>query len=303
MLFDAYVTVDWSAHSTPCAGKDSVWIHALRRSGAELELAGRWNPRTRLEAMRKVRHFVANSLTAGERVLVGFDFPFGYPAGFAARLDLPRDQAPWAAVWALLAREVSDDERNANDRFAVAALLNRRVTGGRRPGPFWGVPAGQATDDLRPRMDGLDYDALGLSERRLCERRARTTQPVWKLFGNGSVGGQALLGIAHLERLRRDPKLSDRTVVWPFEATDLRERPTDGQVVLAEIYPSLVPVGEGDGDLPRDALQVEAQARWFAARDEDGSLHDALEAPARLVDPQARAACLTEEGWIVGVPA
>lgn len=305
MLFDAYVTVDWSARSKPCGGKDSVWVHAARWAGRSLVTSLHRNPTTRAAAIREVRHFVANCLTAGERVLVGFDFPFGYPVGFADRLGLACDpgEAPWAAVWRLLAREVSDDARNANNRFAVAARLNRRVTGGQRPGPFWGVPAKQASEDLSMRKVGLDYGALDLAERRLCEVRATTAQPVWKLFGNGSVGGQALLGIAHLERLRRDPGLRDRTVVWPFEATDLRDRPAGGQVVLAEIYPSLVAAPAGAGAVPKDALQVEAQARWLAERDAEGRLHDALEAPARLPDPRARAACLGEEGWIVGVSA
>ena len=67
----------------------------------------------------------------GERVLLGFDFPFGYPAGFAARLGLPGP--PWRAVWDEIAGLVEDDQNNRNNRFDVAAAiqppdLGRRVS-------------------------------------------------------------------------------------------------------------------------------------------------------------------------------
>ena len=56
-------------------------------------------------------------------------------------------------------------------------------------------------------------------------------QEAWKLSGAGSVGGQALLGLAALERLRRHAVAK----VWPFQ--------TLGEArahVLAEMYPSLI---------------------------------------------------------------
>ena len=54
-----------------------------------------------------LRQFVAG----GERVLVGFDFPYGYPAGFAAALDLTGP--PWLAVWRYLVAgcRMTPDER------------------------------------------------------------------------------------------------------------------------------------------------------------------------------------------------
>ena len=70
--------------------------------------------------------------------MVGFDFPFGYPAGFAARLGL--EGPPWRAVWDEIARLIEDDEGNRNNRFEVGAEFNRRVSGGRFP--FWGCPVG-----------------------------------------------------------------------------------------------------------------------------------------------------------------
>ena len=45
-------------------------------------------------------------------------------------------------MWDLLAQLVDDRDDNANNRFEVAAELNRRVGPG--PGPFWGCPPAAA---------------------------------------------------------------------------------------------------------------------------------------------------------------
>ena len=74
-LFDAYLAVDWSASSVPKRGKDSIWL-CLKGEPPE-------NPSTRHEAMQRVREQLGQLVAEGRRVLVGFDFPYGYPSGFA----------------------------------------------------------------------------------------------------------------------------------------------------------------------------------------------------------------------------
>jgi hypothetical protein len=59
-------------------------------------------------------------------------------------------------------------------------------------------------------------------------------QPIWKLFGNGSVGGQALLGIPRLSALRNDEVLEPVFRVWPFETGF--ERCPVGQTATTESY-------------------------------------------------------------------
>ena len=86
-LFDTHIVVDWSARSRPSPvrpGKDAIWWALARTDGGEArepEYA-----RTRHEAIRRLARLMADELDAGRRVLVGFDFPFGYPAGVAGRL-------------------------------------------------------------------------------------------------------------------------------------------------------------------------------------------------------------------------
>src|SRR5947208_500317 len=41
-LFDRIVIVDWSASGTPKTGRDSIWICAVGRDGAEKRLIDRW---------------------------------------------------------------------------------------------------------------------------------------------------------------------------------------------------------------------------------------------------------------------
>src|SRR5271157_4199718 len=112
-LFDTYIIVDWSAARTPKTGRDSIWICRHRRNGETVA-----NPPTRHAALALLAEMLASAMHQGERVIAGFDFPFGYPAGFARRLGLTG--APWRAVWDEIASRVDDQPDNRNNRFEVA---------------------------------------------------------------------------------------------------------------------------------------------------------------------------------------
>ena len=116
-LFDAYLTVDWSGAASPRTGKDSIWLHLVVRRGAALESRHLSNPPTRAAATGLLLSLLQGLVTEGKRVLVGFDFPFGYPAGTAQRLGL--SGPAWRAMWDLLRQEIRDEEDNTNNRFRV----------------------------------------------------------------------------------------------------------------------------------------------------------------------------------------
>ncbi len=177
--------VDWSAAGTPKTGRDSIWICAVGRDGAEQLLE---NPPTRHAAKATLRQVLADCMRRGERVLAGFDFPFGYPAGFAAGLGLA-GSPPWRAVWDEIASLLADDERNRNNRFEVGARFNQRVSGGRFP--FWGCPASAAGPFLGA-THHHGHDGNGLAEKRLIDTWMIGAQPCWKLAYTGSVGSQVL---------------------------------------------------------------------------------------------------------------
>jgi precorrin-8X/cobalt-precorrin-8 methylmutase len=147
---------------------------------------------------------------------------------------------------------------------------------------------------LPPKRPPAAY--ANIPERRVAERYVRSAQPVWKLTGVGSVGSQAMLGIARLAALRADPRFAADIAVWPFEtsfADDLGK-----SIIITEIYPSLFPVSATDG-LPRDRAQVEVTTSRFAELDRTGLLETFLSPPAGLTTDE-RATLIAEEGWIAG---
>jgi precorrin-8X/cobalt-precorrin-8 methylmutase len=289
MMFDTFVIVDWSAATVPRTGRDSIWICWLAKDGERLE-----NPPTRHAAKSLLADWLAAAVERGERVLIGFDFPFGYPSGFAARLGL--SGPPWRAVWDEVAGLLHDTEENGNNRFKIAAGLNRRVSNGCFP--FWGRPPGFDTPFLGPKHH-RGHDNGGLAERRLVDLHIPTAQPCWKLLGAGSVGGQALTGIPVVRALRDDPRWIDRVRIWPFE-TGLQP-PEQGAVVIAEVYPSLWAISPADGE-PKDAAQVRSVARFFADSDRAGKLA-ALFAGDPSLTPEQRLRVEAEEAWTLGVTA
>jgi precorrin-8X/cobalt-precorrin-8 methylmutase len=288
-LFKTFIIVDWSAANQPKTGADSIWVCRKNPTGEIL-----FNPPTRWAARSLLAELLADAVARGERILLGCDFPFGYPAGFASRLGLPG--VPWRAVWDKIAALIKDDERNRNNRFTVAIALNRLVSNGTFP--FWACPAAQAGPHLGMKHHRLHAEH-GLAERRIIDTYVPSTQPCWKLLGTGSVGGQALTGIPVVRALRDDPRWSTAARVWPFE-TGLRPNP-DAAIVMAEVYPSLWRIVPGPNE-PKDAAQVRDVARFLAGRNAAGTLAPLFAADPNLT-PAQRAIVETEEAWTLGVIA
>ena len=273
-LFDGYAAVDWSANGVPKRGRDSIWI-AVRGWGEPEEPE---NPPTRADAVARIEGLLGRATDAGRRLLVGFDFPFGYPEG-TARMLTGRDG--WEAVWSRIAAVIEDGPDNANNRFDAAAVLNAAFPG---DGPFWGNGLKRDIPGL-PRRKPSGWGVGLPPNRRHAEARVRRAQEVWKLIGAGSVGGQALTGVAALEGLRR----RRGAAVWPFETLG------EGRAhVLAEIYPSLIEPAPGPE--VKDARQVRAVARALHRLDEAGALARHLAAPRELPS-----AVCEEEATIFGM--
>lgn len=287
-MFDVVIVVDWSAAAAPKLGADSIWSYELGDGRAEvLNHATRATARTHLtERLGEL---------AGRRVLLGFDFAFAYPAGFAAAAGLGDDTADaWRVVWQHVAAHVTDDDRNRNNRWTVAAELNERLGSHH----FWGAPPARATSHLTTTKPGT----FALPEFRRSEHHLRTVTgrrpfSAWQLLGAGAVGSQTLMGIPTLHHLRHHEGLADRTRVWPFEtgltADPWAARPDDG-IVLAEVWPSAVEFGHVAHPV-KDARQVIALAQRFRTSADDGSLAAAFSPPPHHVEE----ATALEEGWVL----
>ena len=293
-LFNAYVIVRWSAASKASAGADSVQIAAVKRDVRFRNAFEAHAAATRSEGEKKLVALLDDLRKRGERVLVGFDFPLGFPHGLAAGLKLQGE--PWQAVWNQLDRMVKDKPDNTNNRFGVGAEINRRLTGG--PFPFWGCPPRDALTTIQPKRT-REHLADDLPEMRLTETRVKGAPSIWKLYYNGSIGGQAILGIPMVRRLKQ--KYGDAMRVWPFEtgwkaltATDL-----DGVgVVAAEVFTGQDAAKPAAGET-KDQTELRAAAEHLARLDEAGKLAAAFAAPKGLSEAEA-ATAQSEEGWILG---
>ncbi len=165
------------------------------------------NPPTRHEAMEILADILSDFVARDRVVLVGFDFAFGYPAGFARRLR-PAD-GTWRGVWKDIAARIRDGGNNANNRFAVAAAYNETVSGGAFP--FWGCPAAAAGTALaKTRPDGYGEESFA----RVSARRSG---------GEGTAAGvEARL---QRERRRSDPARHRRPAAPAPSPLDRRGRP------------------------------------------------------------------------------
>src|SRR5579862_689794 len=293
-LFDHYVIVDWSAASRPKRGRDSIWICHRFPDGERVD-----NPPTRAEARALLARSLAAAMARGERVLLGFDFPFGYPAGFADRLGLKGPA--WRAVWNEIAGRIEDKPNNNNNRFDVANDFNRRISDGVFPAfPFWGRPVRMTAEFLKPKHH-RSHESGALAEKRLIDKWMKGAQPCWKLLGAGSVGSQTLTGIPVVWALRNDRRWRHSARIWPFE-TGLRP-PKEAQIVFAEVWPSWWDwKATRDPSEVNDSAQVRHVARLFAARDRAGTL-TAMFFGGRSLTPTERRVAEREEAWTLGVTA
>ncbi|MCR9108357.1 gephyrin-like molybdotransferase Glp [Marivita sp. XM-24bin2] len=270
--FDTIAIVDWSAGKRAPArpSKDAIWI-GVTRSGLDQEPV---YCRSRIEAEAWLSDFIGAEAQAGRRVLIGFDFPFGYPRGFVRHVTGSDDPLTF---WDWLTSRIMDSEAGENNRFDVASEINRLFDG---PGPFWGKPSEDSWPDIPYRKVGISYDSF--AERRACDLAAKASSSCFQLFFNPTVGSQALMGLPMLSRLRRRGGVS----VWPFEDW------SGAQTVLVEIWPGLIEpaVKEVQNEEIRDAAQVRLLARALASLSAE-RLHELLtdvgqEAP--------------DEAWILG---
>ena len=306
-LFNAYVMVDWSAAQAPKTGKDSVWVGVLKRDIRFRPTFEAHNPPTRHAAEALLREVLADLRRRQDRALVGFDFPLGYPQGTAAALKLKTSDEvkPQAAMWDWLGKHVVDKADNTNNRFSLAARMNRLITDEARP--FWGAPPRDAQrwlSSTKPVEGSEPLPQLRLAEQRTQAREGGRgkagAKSVWQLMGAGSVGGQAIMGVPAVKRLVDE--LDGRAAVWPFTTGWRAPNPAelaDKEVLVAEIYPALVPVKPEPGEVA-DRAQVRTLCEHFSDLDTAGKLAAAFAAP-KDADEATVAAVEGEEGWILGV--
>jgi molybdopterin molybdotransferase len=267
--------VDWSGGNQKPAkpSSDAIWAGIVKDGQPKAPVY----LRDRQRAERWLAELIQDELAAGRRLFLGFDFPFGYPSGFAAALTGSDDPL---TLWDWFEARIKDGPQQ-NNRFDLAGHINQKF--GVR-GPFW--------------MNALQRDIVGLprkkddyhnpfNDHRAVEKLAKGSFTCWQMAGAGAVGGQIFMGLPVLARLRR--RFKGQVAVWPFELLD-------APVAFAEIWPSLIaPMvaqemrrlnAAGQGAI-KDAVQVQLLSAAMAGI--DAGLF------ARMLDVTA-----PQEGWILG---
>jgi len=297
-LFDAYIIADWTAAEGKKLGDQSIWIGVAKRDVRFRLYSETHNAATRAEGEKLLASLLADHRKRGDRVLVGFDFNLGFPTGTAERLKLTG--TPWAAMWKFLAANVVDKADNTNNRYQVAAKINRLMTD--QAWPMWGAPASQAQRWLTTTKPPAGSSA-DIPEHRATEIAARRgkLQPkaVWQMHGAGAVGGLTLVGIPMVRRLVE--ALGTAAAVWPF-GTGWRELTADDveplSTLVVEVWPALFEATPVPGEF-KEQVQVRTAAEAFAKMDDKGDLARAF-APPKGTDAAMIAQVETEEGWILG---
>lgn len=305
-LFDSYIFVDWSAKNNrgpQNPTEDQIWVGEYTRG----HMLPEKYYRTRMECISYLYDRLVEHIVKKYRVLLGFDFPYGYPKGLSNVLGHRNNSNSWEGIWRELSNNIKDTLENNSNRFEVSNNLNKKL-GELLSGPFWGHPTGRTYPNLKPNSPGFPFrttTGVLLRRLRIVESRIGGLQETWKLFGAGSVGSQALLGIPRLHYLR--DKLGQYSKVWPFE-TKFTPTPTPekGPFILhAEIWPGIVSmeteyVLSEENVSIKDQAQVRAMCKWASQLDGKGDLGGYFSKPKGLTDDQVQD-CVNYEGWILGV--
>lgn len=275
-LFDTVLVADWSAgkRAGPKPMKDAIWL-GINRDGMSEEPI---YCRSRQEAEDVISQLIKTEISSGRRLMCAFDFPFGYPQGFARQVTGSDD--PFA-VWDWFEAHIQDAADGSNNRFDVAEKLNGLFEGA---GPFWGKSHKDKWPAVPYVKSGIRFDQI--AEKRACDTVSKASSSCFQLFFNPTVGSQQMLGLPMLNRLRRLKAVR----VWPFEKWQ------DAPVVLAEIWPGTIEaaVKSSLATEGSDAIRDRTQVRLLA--DALSRLSDAK--LAEHMDDLPPAAY--EEGWILG---
>ncbi|MFV1497555.1 molybdopterin guanine dinucleotide synthesis [Phaeobacter sp. JH20_02] len=264
--WQSFAMVDWSGGNdrgpSPC--KDSIWASVSRDGSADEPVY----LRNRQLAELWLTKLVEAELAAGRRLMLGFDFPFGYPAGFCDAITGSDDPL---GLWDWFETHIEDAPKS-NNRFDLAGAINRRFGG---QGPFWANGLARDIDGLPRRKDRYRNP---FPDRRAVEHRAKGSFTCWQMAGAGAVGSQVMMGLPVLSRLRK--RFAGQVAVWPFESLDT-------PVALVEIWPTLL-AGPAPDHWIKDAWQVHKVSLELSG------LHMAeLDQLLTVTAP--------EEGWILGV--
>jgi hypothetical protein len=258
--FDQYVGIDYSGAETPVSSLRGLRVYSADHNSAASEVLPPWSPR-KYWTRRGVAEWLAETLSANRRILVGIDHAFSFPLEYFKHNNVPFDWTNWGAFLEDFQRHwPTDDDHTYVDFVREGTFGNAEARLGR---PEW---------------------------RRLTEDRARTAKSVFRFDGQGSVAKATHAGLPWLLYIRR---LTNGSVhFWPFDGWSIPPR----RSVVAEVYPALWSRGFARETRTSDQHDAYSIAEWL--RETDGCGLARYFSPELTEAERQRASV---EGWILGV--
>ena len=298
MEFEKYIAIDWSGAAKSPSDTIQVAEYVPETQTASIvrsctQSPTGWNMWSRAAVLQHVQREVGKG--KGRRVLIGFDFAFGYPycdkGAYFPGLAEPSANAQ--NLWETVDKFCRADADFYGGKFYTdkGSCFKRYYKYNKFEG-----------DRYEPRLRDTD-------------RRAGCSPgvdpfSVFSCYGQKNVGTGSLAGMRFLHRLRQDLKVA----IWPFDMTNPPDRstiveiyprffltdaenkrgnqPTPGTVreLLGSYNATLADVCEKWSDHERDALVSAAGMGQFASKEET------WKAPSHACTCAA-----THEGWMFGV--
>ena len=257
-MFERYIGIDYSGAETPNSSLKGLRAYQADRSSIPVEVQPPPSPR-RYWTRRDLARWLSDELCQGMPTIVGIDHGFSFPLRYFETHLLAPD---WPAFLDDFQRHwPTDDEHTYVDFVRDGIRGNGAVRAGNS---HW---------------------------RRLTEVRAGAAKSVFHFDVPGSVAKSTHAGLPWLRYLRQ--RLDNRVHFWPFDGWEV----PPGQIVIAEVYPSLWSRGFPREDRTADQHDAYSIAEWMRRRDQDGSLKDFLS--PRLTPSERTLAGI--EGWILGI--
>jgi hypothetical protein len=204
--FDAFIAIDWSGAAR---SYDGIAVARCELGNAAPELV---EPRATRWTRQEIAEWLEGQLKSGERLLIGFDFAFGFP--FEPAVGYLGGRAPDVddifALWDLIETKSCGDPDFGCSNFVNDPAL---------AGLFW-------TTGPRP--------TTWIERKRRAERACAeftTTRPdtLYKLLHSKQVGKASITGMRVLHQVRT--RAGNRVAIWPFE--------TIRHSAMVEIYPTI----------------------------------------------------------------
>jgi hypothetical protein len=279
--FDTFIAIDWSGAARNYNG---IAVAMCRSGRAAPKLIGaRWR-------RRDVSDWLKAQLDKPQRLLIGFDFAFGFP--FEPGCGYLGGKAPGVddifALWSLIEARSSGDDDFGCSRF---------VSHPDYAGLFW--TAGTKPDSWIERKRRTEH---------VCAETTQTRpDTLYKLLHSKQVGKASITGMRVLHDLRASGR---RVSIWPFETvqnsavveiypTMFRRRATGSVAKIkspAILNAALAALGSRQlSEVPRALSDHDTDALISAV-----GLRSLAGSPGIWTPAESKSPCVQREGWIFG---